>query len=221
MGITNFIPKLIRQVINDVPQYLVTATRWNELWNLVIEQGDHNSDYLDLACKAIIANDIDAKALISNTDLSLRNLLTSDYYTRETLDPFLTGGDTEVLCEVFTIVNANNGDGTFTYNDGTDDIVGNLVAGAQVFILTKGTYIINKNRISVIIDDITHRSQISGGLEEIDETSFALDPAVTAGTEITVTYYERIGFAAEYQVIISPEDPPESVGAVLHFKILD
>ena len=39
----SWIPKFIRQVLDDRSGHVVKADRWNELWNLNIEQGDHNT----------------------------------------------------------------------------------------------------------------------------------------------------------------------------------
>ena len=41
---TNWIPKFIRLRVQDRPKKVVNAEYWNSLWNLVIEQGDHNAE---------------------------------------------------------------------------------------------------------------------------------------------------------------------------------
>ena len=48
-GIT-YTPNYIKQSLSNKAKDLVTAERWNELWNLNIEQGDKNSEIL----KAIV-----------------------------------------------------------------------------------------------------------------------------------------------------------------------
>lgn len=41
-----YIPKYIAQTIATVGKQVVTAERWNELWNLNIVQGDYLSEYM-------------------------------------------------------------------------------------------------------------------------------------------------------------------------------
>jgi len=50
MAFQDYIPMFIRQVLNDPPKFIVTNTRWNELWNLIITQGDSNSEVLKDLC---------------------------------------------------------------------------------------------------------------------------------------------------------------------------
>ena len=42
----NYIPKYIRQSENKSPKSVVTASRWNALFNLLIQQGDHTAEEL-------------------------------------------------------------------------------------------------------------------------------------------------------------------------------
>ena len=42
----NYIPKYIRQSENKSPKSVVTASRWNQLFNLLIQQGDHTAEEL-------------------------------------------------------------------------------------------------------------------------------------------------------------------------------
>jgi hypothetical protein len=53
--INDFDPMYISQTVNRAPRDLITSDRWNELWNLIIEQGDYNSEALDLLCNAFTA----------------------------------------------------------------------------------------------------------------------------------------------------------------------
>lgn len=47
MALFDWIPKYIKQVLNRPPRYKVTAKEYNELFNLLIEQGDHNAMAID------------------------------------------------------------------------------------------------------------------------------------------------------------------------------
>ena len=131
------------------------------------------------------------------------------YYTKDELTQYLQAWvDTSVGIEVFTIVSSDNGDGTFTYNNGTADIVGQLTAeGYQVFTLTNGTYDLGQNRVEAYINDTLHRSAASGGLVEIAPDKVALTQPVDVGTEITIKYYERISLSGEQSVVLSSIQP--------------
>ena len=92
------------------------------------------------------------------------------YYTKEELTPWLKGGDTIIKEEVFIIVSSNNGDGTFTYSDNGELVVGELgESGEQIFNLVTGTYEPGNNRIEAMINDTLRRSVKSGGLIEINK----------------------------------------------------
>ena len=63
----NYIPKYIRQSENKSPKSVVTASRWNELFNLLIQQGDHTAeelgkilDYLSTGLEDLTSNLADA-----------------------------------------------------------------------------------------------------------------------------------------------------------------
>lgn len=145
-------------------------------------------------------------------------------FTKEELIPFLQGGDTEIMVEIFNIVAGNNGDGTFTYETDGQQITGELTPeGWQIFKLKKGHFIPHKNRLEVTIDDHSHRSEASGGVIEIDETTFVLTMPESAGVEVTVKYYERIGAAAEYNIRVSPtsQKPPNVDKTIMWFELIE
>jgi len=133
-----------------------------------------------------------------------------DVYTKGELAPFLRGGDTLIVYEVFSIVNSNNGNGTFTYKDkNNNNIIGTLnVSGYQIFTLLEGDYMINQNRINMTINDTLQRSTASGGLLEIDATHVALTSPEGAGAEITIQYFERVGITGTGLIIQGTVEPP-------------
>lgn len=48
IDLNNWVPKYVKQVLDYSSGQSIKAARWNELWNLSIEQGDYNSETLDL-----------------------------------------------------------------------------------------------------------------------------------------------------------------------------
>lgn len=186
--------------------------------------GDHDSRYYT-------ETEIDTKISTINTNVAnnqnniLNHKSSADhdgrYYTKTELQAYLRGGDTNIKEEVFTIINSNNGDGTFTYSNKGQTIIGQLTAeGYQVFDLTKGYYDIGTSRIEVIVNDTLRRSVESGGIIETSSTSFALTATEGSGAEITVKYYERLGMAAEYNIKMGTEKPPKNDGKTMWFKII-
>jgi hypothetical protein len=136
------------------------------------------------------------------------------------LIPWLRGGDTIIREEVFTIVNPNIGDGTFSYLVGETEVIGSLLGnGEQVFTLNQGFYEVENNRLEVIVNDTLRRSVASGGIIEIDDVTFALTSPEGAGAEITAKYYERLGVVAEYNIKLSANKPPANNGKTMWFRI--
>ena len=156
------------------------------------------------------------------TETELNNgQLNTLYYTKTDLIPYLTGGDTLIHEEVFTIVSADNLDGTFTYtSNGIDNIVGTLGgSGEQIFELVEGNYTPGFNRVEAIVNDTLRRSVVSGGLIEVDGTHIGLTSPEGVGAEITIRYYERIGAAGEYNIRLTATQPPQLDGRTIWFQI--
>ncbi len=159
---------------------------------------------------------------IANTKSNVGHIHDERYYTKTELESYLTGGDTRVVYEVYTIVNADNGDETFTYTDGIDTFIGELnEEGHQIFDLRKGFYVPDHDRISAYINDTLHRSQASGGLYEISETRVALTMPEGNGAEITFKYFERVGMKPESSVMISTTKPIDYGRNITWFKVIE
>lgn len=200
MALFDWVPKYIKQVLNRPPRYKVTSKEYNELFNLLIEQGDYNAATL--------------KELLTKLQIELWGdpvLHKHDerYYTKPELDRYLQGGDTVIHIEVFEIVSGNLGNGTFSYkdSDGVVHIQPLAEDGSQYFTLQKGRYTLGENRIEAIINDTLIRSVASGGLTEIDSSNIRLNDPQGAGAEITFKYFERIGFAPTNGIVISETNP--------------
>lgn len=147
----------------------------------------------------------------------------SDVYSKQEIDPWLAvvGGETNIKEEVFIIVSSNNGDGTFSYSDSGELIVGELgESGEQIFNLVTGTYEPGNNRIEAMINDTLRRSAKSGGLIEINNHQVAITFPEGNGAEITFKYYERIGLTGEHNVIIGENKPLPTKGNTVWFKVI-
>lgn len=174
--------------------------------------GDHDSRYYtksETFTKIEINNALNLKANKSDT------------YTRAELAPWLGGGDTNIKEDVFTIINPNNGDGTFSYSYNGEVVIGDLGEnGEQIFNLVTGYYEVGLNRIEAMVNDTLRRSVASGGLEEISNTQISLTSPEGSGAEITFKYYERIGMTAEYNIKLSTVKPPFNYGKNMWFEVI-
>lgn len=131
-------------------------------------------------------------------------------YTKTELDPYLRGGDTVIKYDVFTIVNGNNGNSTFTYSDASGNMhTGVLNAqGHQTFTLISGSYTVGQNRIECVINDTLSRSVASGGLFENSSNTITLTSPEGNGAEITFKYFEKIGIVGTGLIVINANQPP-------------
>lgn len=130
-------------------------------------------------------------------------------YTKDDINPYLRGGDTVIKVEVFTIVNSNLGDGTFSYTDKNGiTIIGMLgISGQQLFMLQEGSYELGLNRIDAVVNDTLQRSVSSGGLEEISTSIVALTQPEGNGAEITIKYFEKIGIIGTGLIVMGEANP--------------
>ncbi len=142
--------------------------------------------------------------------------------------------DASIIMESYTIENADKGDGTFSYflnwmlQEGGQDPVsrnGQLSAGGgQVFSLVKGDYLVNKNKIEVIINNEKIYSQEGGGILELTPESFELIEAVPTGTNIVVKYiqeYNIDGIGSSPNIFYGADEPLQASTGDLWFKKID
>ena len=78
----NYIPKYIRQSENKSPKSVVTASRWNELFNLLIKQGDHTAeelgkilDYLSTGLEDLTSEKLDKTGGVISGNLGVTGAL--------------------------------------------------------------------------------------------------------------------------------------------------
>lgn len=125
------------------------------------------------------------------------------YYTKTELDGYLRGGDTIIKYELFTVVTADNGDGTFTYQDANgNSFSGDITAeGFQRFKLQLGSYVVGENRIEAYVNNDAHYyAGASGGLKEETTTMISFITPQVADTKILFKYYERLGLMGEHAI---------------------
>lgn len=94
MNLNEFIPMFIRQDENMRPKGVVTAARWNELWDMSILQGDHSEEALQTLVAEVL-----------------------NRYTKLEADALLAGNTNDLVKTVD--VNLANGVITITKKDGT------------------------------------------------------------------------------------------------------
>ena len=56
MTIYDFLPKFIKRIIADKPRFTVTHEYWNELFNLLIDQGDHGQEAIQEITRQLSTN---------------------------------------------------------------------------------------------------------------------------------------------------------------------
>ena len=130
----------------------------------------------------------------------------------------------KIVKESYTITNANIGNGRFRYEldwtkgegHDTEEVEGflNPDTGGQIFILQKGDYLVDKNKIEVIIDNKIY-CQESGGIKELTPERFELLSPVTEGTKVLVKYIQDYSLGEITGIgaaIFYSETEPEAAG---------
>ena len=119
--------------------------------------------------------------------------------------------DTKLVTEIYTIVNPDEGDGNFSCTDGDGNTRHFPLTneGYPVFYLEKGSYQMQRNQISIMIDDCLYRSQSSGGLTELGETRIQLNEQLKSGQKVTITYSNVVRIGNPYPRIFINDNEPD------------
>lgn len=122
--------------------------------------------------------------------------------------------DSEFIDESFTVICADNGNGTFTYeNDNgerrTKPIIENK---GYVFDLDKGTYIVGRNHLNAVVDGVLTRTVANKGIEELSEKRFVLCDTLEDGQEVSVKYVKWLRVGNPWPRIFLNEGQPETAG---------
>lgn len=184
----------------------------------------------------------DAASTLSNyTQIIVQDALTSlenaiNRAEQAVIDAQNAVGNTEIKYDVYVIVNPDNGDGTFTYNDGKVDIIGRLTSsGYQEFELSD-SYYVGSNRIEAIVNDSLNRSSASGGLLEIGNVGelsnvVQLTYPMGSGTEITFKYFTQISLGGAHAmshnvgardafITMSETEPTTTYSGQMFYKVV-
>lgn len=120
--------------------------------------------------------------------------------------------DTKLVTEIYTIVNPDEDDGNFSCTDGDGNTRHFPLTneGYPVFYLEKGSYQMQRNQISVVIDDCLYRSVASGDLTELGETRIQLNEQLKAGQKVTITYSNVVRIGNPYPRIFINDNAPDN-----------
>lgn len=126
--------------------------------------------------------------------------------------------DTQYDVEVFTVTSVDNGDGNFIYTNakGEQRYKPVLDNGTKfTFELENGTYFPGRNHLEVTIDDVLTRTVMSGGIEEINESRFAVCEPLEVGQEISVRYVKWTKIGNPYpRIFLNKEEPAAENGDI-------
>lgn len=190
--------------------------------------------------QAIVTADT-ASTLSNYTQIIVQDALTSlenaiNRAEQAVIDARNAVGNTEIKYDVYVIVNSDNGDGTFTYNDGETDIIGRLTSnGYQEFELSD-SYYVGSNRIEAIVNDSLNRSSASGGLLEVGNAGelsnlVQLTYPMGNGTEITFKYFTQISLGGAHAmshnigardafITMSETEPTTTYSGQMFYKVV-
>ena len=123
--------------------------------------------------------------------------------------------DTKLVTEIYTITNADEGDGHFccTNKAGQNRHFPLTDDGYPVFYLEEGSYQMLRNQISLMIDDCLYRSVASGDLTELGETRIQLNEQLKAGQKVTITYSNVVRIGNPYPRIFINNNEPDASAA--------
>ena len=110
----NYMPTYIRRIINNRPKDVVTAKYWNELFNLLITQGDHTAEELGNILNYFSTRLVGAESKIAESAEAIANIR-----------------------EVFRI-NVSYSNGVYTADKTFDEIKAAYDAGQQPYVVQTG-----------------------------------------------------------------------------------
>lgn len=126
-------------------------------------------------------------------------------------------GNTEIIHDVFTIINPDNGADGFTYNDNGDVKTGVLTAEGYMQFTLNGQYYVDKNRIEAVINDVLNRGVASGGLIEVGASGtlsnqIILKTPLAVNSEVTFKYFKQLSLGGTHAMSHNVGSTDEYIG---------
>ena len=127
-------------------------------------------------------------------DNSTSTLLATNLQTAvDELDTLIAQNTSVIKIQRFVIVNADIGDGTFSYDWNGNTRIGNLVTGQYQFGLEDSVvYILGQNRLEIKVNNNNSFYSPDTEIEEIDEATVGLTFALSNGDEIFIKVYQGL-----------------------------
>lgn len=121
--------------------------------------------------------------------------------------------DTQLNEESFVILSIDTTNDTFIYENSEGKKTHSICLnnGTEfVFILEKGSYMMGRNHLEIMLDDCLVRTVMSGGIEEISDLKFKVLDELVVGQKITVRYIKWVRIGNPYPRWFINVNQPES-----------
>lgn len=170
MDYTNYIPMYIRQIIDTRPRQPVTSDRWDELWTLIITQGDAAAETLASLCADYVAHKIAYANTVSTLNTLINTVSTNETDIENKVTAHKTSGDHDARYYQITIA-----DGKFaTKNELNAVTLGQLPGNSVGFpiLTTDVVNTISAKQDEIIVDnttDVGYKFVIDNGSLFIEE----------------------------------------------------
>ena len=102
----NYIPTYIRRTINNRPKDVVTASYWNELFNLLITQGDHTAEELGNILNYFSTRLVGVESEIAESSEAIANIRGTTYIAVDSTDNAIFTVNGETYADIQALINA-------------------------------------------------------------------------------------------------------------------
>ena len=102
----NYIPTYIRRTINNRPKDVVTASYWNELFNLLITQGDHTAEELGNILNYFSTRLVGVESEIAESSEAIANIRGTTYIAVDSTDDAIFTVNGETYADIQALINA-------------------------------------------------------------------------------------------------------------------
>ena len=102
----NYIPTYIRRTINNRPKDVVTAKYWNELFNLLITQGDHTAEELGNILNYFSTRLVGVESEIAESSEAIANIRGTTYIAVDSTDDAISTVNGETYADIQALIDA-------------------------------------------------------------------------------------------------------------------